>query len=749
MSANAANTRYYLGTNFARKYDGAPDADCLYEHIIFLLGDNPIVITRGTKLDPNKENSSGSDSPTLSFVTQSASYDLVDTGITDSLNIGDTIKVHTNYEDNTQPTTFETPWNEDNCVVTFPTDQTPQYLTEAGVAINAIALARGMDYTLMYLGEDDGTDVWLVLNPNGVEKKGLELVNGALLTDTQKLAIYRYLAERNATGERVPNSLGIDYVTYHSETIDDGVSTKIVVKYIDSNIKEDHIEARTVDGNTFFMNEQVDVNFKDIADIKETAENAEKEVNSVKNDVTTLQGDVTTLEQSLNTLDAGINQRIDSRTSSIKANVRELQDEPTADVFGAQSELPHKKRGLAYIDGDKRNYVEIEDRQVSSQNITVDGGTGNNLWCGILSVEGTKRVYFEHETNLSDIGVKRRVKIFRFNANLFQTHQTWTDHYWDNYLVNGTLNFDNIPSTDYEELDLDFTRINEAGEFKTFYENEEADEPTTHFCDRTYCDIVGDGRILIVHAWDGAVSGAFTIQGGEKKLFAGKSSYYLFGASSDSSIELQSEFHHGYDTVVLDGENVWADNGILGIDVNSSKTEAYPYFWRRGHGRVYVKLLTASRIFNFNQNRYEIVLEMQTVSEPVNIMSADWEEVVINTASDYKKESVSIIDNNSIVEVRADIGNRVIDLRGETSNTYDICFVSPSLYETVIYYKGTDTLNIVPQSPLTMEDLCFVNEEPELDSDGEYILSIQNNTLVYGTLTRGVTPIVEEEEEEE
>ena len=1033
VSANAANTRYYLGTNFARKYDGAPDADCLYEHIIFLLGDNPIVITRGTKLDPNKEKSSGSDSSTLSFVTQSASYDLVDTGITDSLNIGDTIKVHTNYEDNTQPTMFETPWNEDNCVVVFPTDKTPQYLTEAGVAVNTIALAGGMDYTLMYLGEDDGTDVWLVLNPNGVEKKGLELVNGATLTDTQKLAIYRYLAERNATGERVPNSLGIDYVTYHSETIDDGVSTKIVVKYIDSNIKEDHIESRTVDGNTFFVNEQVDVNLKDIADIKEAAESNKQEVNVAKSNITTLQTAVTGLQESINSLEENggktflgeVNSVNDLPTdkaykglfrvrykgvtvlnpSSIKTGTvsstwynnpfagsiedtyyvdaiiasYEIQQSakylkikcPTTDnitnaffvVDSSNNNVPEHNWKLCdvvenngnelvfdvkectnciivclagdhlkdielitYAGLDMRCYVNTEYVEILGKRY-YDGDTVKSYYmdeshnedydhpykvsmkyceanaeldtdAGVYAVikdeiENTEHLYIwsndngnlslteinnyesgelvdygwipVEEDEASAVGIEAPTFIVDSNKTLYDwlrnagngTTRDYSvvyiapgvytgDYTRSNITDNGAIitrkvygagvdrsvlkgvslrDIDNIHDLTF--VNGNFYKCNNIHDVKIAYPSTDSNwtslavgtvshnydvvnpssgsqiiarPATTYIPTFDMCNNIKDVEIISDMGCDVDIAyGCSNIFNLHKFISQGFSNYDTYTVKMTARGDISNNFfmyYGGYDEGNAKGGYAafFACTNLSNINVESNvcncehgvlykcNTISDSYIASRISNEAAINkcnTITNTVVFgsisyindeNENPN-HNIVKAVDDCSGLVNcyVSTHNYDDTdaksIIGTGSTnvlgctfdvdttgnnpYESIITSQPVNGSIV-VQNGQGHRVIDLRDyEGDDAIDIRFISSCLYETVIYYKGDMTLSIVPVSPLTMEDLCFVNEEPELDEDGEYILSIQNNTLVYGTLTRGVTPVVEEEEEEE
>jgi hypothetical protein len=101
------------------------------------------------------------------------------------------------------------------------------------------------------------------------------------------------------------------------------------------------------------------------------------------------------------------------------------------------------------------------------------------------------------------------------------------------------------------------------------------------------------------------------------------------------------------------------------------------------------------------------------------------------------------------IDVDDDKGNRVFDLRGVGANKaaiVDVDLRGANPYETVIYFRGGDTIDLVPHSPLTSADFCFLNEEPDLEEEKEYVLSIQGNTIAYGTLTRGEAPVVEEED---
>lgn len=65
--------------------------------------------------------------------------------------------------------------------------------------------------------------------------------------------------------------------------------------------------------------------------------------------------------------------------------------------------------------------------------------------------------------------------------------------------------------------------------------------------------------------------------------------------------------------------------------------------------------------------------------------------------------------------------------------------------ETTIYFKGIDSHSIIPSNNVAITDLCFCGEEPDYDEDKEYVLSILGNTIIYGELTRGVAPDLEEE----
>jgi len=119
----------------------------------------------------------------------------------------------------------------------------------------------------------------------------------------------------------------------------------------------------------------------------------------------------------------------------------------------------------------------------------------------------------------------------------------------------------------------------------------------------------------------------------------------------------------------------------------------------------------------------------------------------VNNENEWEDDGEGTITGH--IDVDATKGNRIFDLRkldSESIAEVDIDFRGVTNYETIIYYRGFDTISLVYNSPLTAEDFCFLNEEPELDDEKEYVLSIQGNTIAYGTLTRGVTSVVEVEE---
>lgn len=114
------------------------------------------------------------------------------------------------------------------------------------------------------------------------------------------------------------------------------------------------------------------------------------------------------------------------------------------------------------------------------------------------------------------------------------------------------------------------------------------------------------------------------------------------------------------------------------------------------------------------------------------------------------------IDDDTLVgniEIDATKGNRIFDFRNlkdANDEPIPVDFVVNiagfTSYETIIFFKGIDTYSISPTSPLAMSSLCFCGEEPDLDTEKEYVLSIQGNTFIFGELSRGVDAETEEEE---
>lgn len=113
------------------------------------------------------------------------------------------------------------------------------------------------------------------------------------------------------------------------------------------------------------------------------------------------------------------------------------------------------------------------------------------------------------------------------------------------------------------------------------------------------------------------------------------------------------------------------------------------------------------------------------------------------------------IDDDTLVgniEIDATKGNRIFDFRNlKDANDepipvdFAVNIAGFTSYETIIFFKGIDTYSISPTSPLAMSNLCFCGEEPDLDTEKEYVLSIQGNTFIFGELSRGVDAETEEE----
>lgn len=113
------------------------------------------------------------------------------------------------------------------------------------------------------------------------------------------------------------------------------------------------------------------------------------------------------------------------------------------------------------------------------------------------------------------------------------------------------------------------------------------------------------------------------------------------------------------------------------------------------------------------------------------------------------------IDDDTLVgniEIDATKGNRIFDFRNlKDANdepipvNFVVNIAGFTSYETIIFFKGIDVYSISPTSPLAMSSLCFCGEEPDLDTEKEYVLSIQGNTLIFGELNRGVDAETEEE----
>lgn len=315
IAADKDNSRYYVGTNFSRSYEGEPSPHCEYDSLIFLSGDDAQIITHGTKIPLSAITPSG-DSATLRFETAEDSYNLVDPGITDALEVGAKIIVHTNYEDLSQPTTFATPWNDNNKVVFFPDDHTPDYLFDAGVEVNSLALISNFGYTMMYIGDVDGTDVWMILNASGTEPNGLQLLQPQYLTDNQKIAVYRYMASVNATGERIANSLGIDYCLYEEQTDNDVKLFRIVVKYVDANIKCDYYEGKTADGSTFITNSCTDIDPHDLIPIIAEFDTIKLLCKDMQEDIKNLQNAVEPIEE--------LSESIETLQSDVEGNAERI-----------------------------------------------------------------------------------------------------------------------------------------------------------------------------------------------------------------------------------------------------------------------------------------------------------------------------------------------------------------------------------------------------------------------------------------
>lgn len=315
IAADKDNSRYYVGTNFSRSYEGEPSPHCEYDSLIFLSGDDAQIITHGTKIPLSAITPSG-DSATLRFETAEDSYNLVDPGITDALEVGAKIIVHTNYEDLSQPTTFATPWNDNNKVVFFPDDHTPDYLFDAGVEVNSLALISNFGYTMMYIGDVDGTDVWMVLNASGTEPNGLQLLQPQYLTDNQKIAVYRYMASVNATGERIANSLGIDYCLYEEQTDNDVKLFRIVVKYVGANIKCDYYEGKTADGSTFITNSCTDIDPHDLIPIIAEFDTIKLLCKDMQEDIKNLQDAVEPIEE--------LSESIETLQSDVEGNAERI-----------------------------------------------------------------------------------------------------------------------------------------------------------------------------------------------------------------------------------------------------------------------------------------------------------------------------------------------------------------------------------------------------------------------------------------
>lgn len=315
IAADKDNSRYYVGTNFSRSYEGEPSPHCEYDSLIFLSGDDAQIITHGTKIPLSAITPSG-DSATLRFETAEDSYNLVDPGITDALEVGAKIIVHTNYEDLSQPTTFATPWNDNNKVVFFPDGHTPDYLFDAGVEVNSLALISNFGYTMMYIGDVDGTDVWMVLNASGTEPNGLQLLQPQYLTDNQKIAVYRYMASVNATGERIANSLGIDYCLYEEQTDNDVKLFRIVVKYVDANIKCDYYEGKTADGSTFITNSCTDIDPHDLIPIIAEFDTIKLLCKDMQEDIKNLQDAVEPIEE--------LSESIETLQSDVEGNAERI-----------------------------------------------------------------------------------------------------------------------------------------------------------------------------------------------------------------------------------------------------------------------------------------------------------------------------------------------------------------------------------------------------------------------------------------
>lgn len=114
------------------------------------------------------------------------------------------------------------------------------------------------------------------------------------------------------------------------------------------------------------------------------------------------------------------------------------------------------------------------------------------------------------------------------------------------------------------------------------------------------------------------------------------------------------------------------------------------------------------------------------------------------------------IDDDTLVgniEIDATKGNRIFDFRNlKDANdkpipvNFVVNIAGFTSYETIIFFKGIDTYSISPTSPLAMSSLCFCGEEPDLDTEKEYVLSIQGNTFIFGELSRGVDAETKEEE---
>lgn len=96
--------------------------------------------------------------------------------------------------------------------------------------------------------------------------------------------------------------------------------------------------------------------------------------------------------------------------------------------------------------------------------------------------------------------------------------------------------------------------------------------------------------------------------------------------------------------------------------------------------------------------------------------------------------------------INAEDGNRVIDLRVFTNPCeMDVLLKGRTAFETVIYFKGIDTIDIglSVEGTMSISDVIDVNDEPDLDTTKTYMVSIQYGSIVWAE----VTPRQEEEEE--